>query len=141
MNGERVRALSSLCVIVLSIQPLGSTALQTTQGISHVMRSVSKFAIFALKRRVAGAGGEAIAGSEVRASPSAAASSVCASLRRGTGESGAGRRMWVFTRGRACALGSALDLKRWSVTKKSPCLFMHCRRAGVRISRVKGSRA
>lgn len=47
-------ALSSLCVIVLSIQPLGSTALQTTQGISHDMQSVSKFAIFTLTHCVEG---------------------------------------------------------------------------------------
>lgn len=50
--------LSSLCVIVLSIQPLGSAALQTTQGISHGVQSVSKFAIFPLthcvQRRVGG---------------------------------------------------------------------------------------
>lgn len=38
----------------------------------------------------------------------AAASWVCASLRLGTGESGAGRRMWFFHPGRACAPGSAL---------------------------------
>ena len=39
----------------------------------------------------------------------AAASWVCASLRLGTGESGAGRRMWFFHPGRACAPVSALE--------------------------------
>ena len=44
----------SLCVvIVLSIQPLGSTALHATkQGIPHGMQSVSKCAIFPLTRSV-----------------------------------------------------------------------------------------
>lgn len=119
-------SLSSLCVIVLSIQPLGSAALQTTRGISHVTQSVSKFAIFPLthcaERRQRAAGGEvklppglprsrAHVGAAAAAA-AAAVSSACASLCLGTGESGAGRRMW-FSGRRSMRSGLCAGEERW----------------------------
>lgn len=140
-NGwEQVPALSSLCVIVLSIQPLGSTALQTTQGISHVMQSVSKFAIFTLKHCVEGrVGGVGRRGYRwlggVRISPPRCAQ--CAHLSAVALERAERGDACGFHGGCACALGPALDRKRWSVTSKSLCLFVRYRRTRIRIGRVK----
>lgn len=46
----------------------------------------------------------------------------CASLRLGTGESGAGRRMWFFRGGGACAVDCALEEDE--VSETTACVFI-----------------
>lgn len=97
----------SLYVIVLSIQPLGSAALQTTRGISRVMQSVSKLSMSPSNPWCPGTGrgcrdaeltpGQASGAVRISVLRSCS-SSVCASLSLGTGESRVGRRMWFSGR-------------------------------------------
>lgn len=91
-------SLLSALLLLLSIQPLGSAALQTTHGVPHDVPSVPKLAIFTPCHRAEGRVRAAAAAkrspARCAAHPCAAVASVRASLRLGTGESRAGRRMW-----------------------------------------------